>query len=117
MCVPSIAAIWAASYRMLMRLLLLLICLISACDVFRGSLARPKTQLTPEQFVEVYVALARARTPAEKQQILKQHKTTEKALHEFVQAYSRDLPRLSATFDSALSRLNAPEKADDERPR
>ena len=91
---------------MLMRLLLLALCLITACDVFRGN-SQPRSELTPEEFVEVYVALANARTPADRKRVLEQHKTSEKALHEFVQAYSHDVPRLSATFDSAVARLSA----------
>jgi hypothetical protein len=91
---------------MLMRLLLLTLCLITACDVFRGN-SPPRSELTPDEFVEVYVALANARTPADRKRVLEQHKTSEKALHEFVQAYSHDVPRLSATFDSAVARLSA----------
>lgn len=101
---------------MLMRLLLLALCLITACDVFRGSTRRPRSELTPEEFIEVYVALAHARTPADRERVLKQHKTTGKALHEFVQAYSHDVPRLSATFDSAVARLNAPRLEESSRP-
>jgi hypothetical protein len=100
---------------MLMRLLLLVLCLITACDVFRGN-SRPRSELTPAAFVEVYVALANARTPAERARVLKQHKTSEKALHEFVQAYSHDIPQLSATFDSAVARLNAPRLEESNRP-
>jgi hypothetical protein len=81
--------------------------LVIACDVFRGSAGRPNSDLTPEQFVEVYVALGNAPTVAEKQQVLKRYKTSEKALQEFVQAYSRDLPELSAAFDSALARISS----------
>jgi hypothetical protein len=92
---------------MLMRLWPLFIFVIAACDIFRSSSARPESDLTPEEFVEVYVALAKARTPAEKQQVLKQYKTSEKALQEFVQAYTHDLPELSAAFDSALARMSS----------
>ena len=99
-----------------MRLWLLLIVVITGCDAFLGSASRPKSELTPDEFVEVYVALAKARTPAERQQVFKQHKTSEKALHEFVQAYSRDLPRLSATFDSALAKMSST-RLDDARRR
>lgn len=114
---PSIAAIWAASYRMLMRLLVLMLCLITACDVFSGSARTPRTDLTPDEFIEVYVALAKARTPADRRRVLEQHKTSEKALHEFVQAYSHDVPRLSATFDTAVARLSAPRLEENSRPR
>lgn len=102
---------------MLMRLLLLVLCLITACDVFSGSSRTPRTDLTPEEFIEVYVALANARTPADRQRVLEQHKTSEKALHEFVQAYSHDVPRLSATFDTAVARLSAPRLEESSRPR
>jgi hypothetical protein len=101
---------------MLMRLLLLALCLITACEVFRGSARRPRSELTPEEFIEVYVALANARTPVERERVLEQHKTSEKALHEFVQAYSHDVTRLSATFDSAVARLSAPRLEESSRP-
>jgi hypothetical protein len=100
-----------------MRVLMVGLLLLSACDVFRSNSKRPKSELTPQQFVEVYTALGKARTPAEKQRVLRQHKTSEKALQEFVQAYAQDLPELSAVFDSALARLNAPADSDSSRRR
>ena len=102
---------------MLMRLWLLYIVVITGCDLFRSGSAQARSELTPEQFVEVYVALAGARSTAEKQQVLKRHKTSEKALQEFVQAYSHDLPTLSATFDSALARLSSDRHRENQTPR
>ena len=89
-----------------MRILVVLVVLVAACDVFRAG--DPKTELTQQQFVEVYVELARSNTPSARQAILKKHKTTEKALQDFVQAYSGDVRQLSTAFDSALARLAAP---------
>ena len=89
-----------------MRILLLTILLLAGCDVFRAG--SPQTRLTREQFVEVYVELARANTPSDRQAVLKKHKTSEKELQDFVQAYTADLSELSATFDSALAKLATP---------
>ena len=89
-----------------MRTVLAVILIISACDVFRAG--QPNAELSREQFVEVYVELARARTPTQRQAILKKHNTSEKALREFVEAYSGDVAELSLAFDSALARLAAP---------
>lgn len=89
-----------------MRLLLLVSLLLAGCDVFRAG--NPQARLTRDQFVQVYVELARANTPSERQAILKKHKTSEKELQEFVQAYTADLAELSAAFDSALAKLASP---------
>ena len=89
-----------------MRFLVLGVVILAACDVFRAS--QPTSELTREKFVEVYVELARSNTPAARQAILKKHKTTEKAMQEFVRAYSGNVTELSAAFDSALAKLAAP---------
>ena len=88
-----------------MRFVLLALMLFSACDVFRAP-GLPKTRLTQEEFIEVYVALAKANTPAEKERILKEHGTSQKELEAFIQAYTADVSSLSAAFDSALSRMS-----------
>ena len=81
----------------------LVVCL-GACDVFRGGPSRPKTALSEREFVDVYVALAKATTPEAKQQVLTQHGTTEKELAAFLRAYADNLPALSAVFDSIVAR-------------
>src|SRR5688500_12893252 len=89
-----------------MRILVLAVFLLASCDVFRAS--HPTSELTQQKFVEVYVELARAKTPSARQAILKKHKTTEKAMQDFVRAYSGDVSELSKAFDSALAKLAAP---------
>jgi hypothetical protein len=83
---------------------LLLMIVLAACDVFRGGNARPTHALSEREFVEIYVALAKARTPEAKAEILKQHGTSVKELESFVQAYSGNLPAMSAVFDSVVAR-------------
>jgi hypothetical protein len=83
---------------------LLLVGFLSACDVFRGGDPRPRTKLSEREFVDVYVALAQVPTPEEKARVLKQHGTSEKELHAFVRAYSRNLTALSTVFDSIVAR-------------
>ena len=86
---------------------LLLVFVITACEVFRGASGRPRTALEEREFVEVYVALSRATTPEAKAQVLKQHRTSEEELQEFTKSYLNDLPALSAVFDSIVARLGA----------
>ena len=80
-----------------------LLILVAACEVFRGP-GRPDTALSEREFVDVYVALGKARTPEAKAQVLKQHGTTEKELAAFLRAYTEDLPALSEVFDSIVAR-------------
>ena len=90
-----------------MRILLLVTVVLIGCDVFRAG--SPQTRLTREQFVQVYVELARANTPSDRQAVLKKHKTSEKEMQDFVEAYTAaDLAELSAAFDSALAKLAGP---------
>lgn len=86
---------------------LLLVFVITACEVFRGATDRPRTALEEREFVEVYVALSRATTPEAKAQVLKQHGTSEEELEEFTKSYLNDLPALSAVFDSIVARQGA----------
>lgn len=79
----------------------------AGCNVFQGGRHRPATALSEREFVEVYVALARAAQPEQKQRILEQHGTSRKELHEFINAYSNDLPALSVVFDSVVARLGS----------
>jgi hypothetical protein len=78
---------------------------LSGCNVFQGGPNRPATALSEREFVDVYVALARATQPAQKQQILQRHRTSRKELEQFINAYSNDLPALSVVFDSVVARL------------
>ena len=88
-----------------MRIVLLfMVVSLASCDVFRGGSPRPKTELQPQEFVDVYVALSKAQSPAEKAGILRKHKTSEKAMQEFITAYSKNLQELSLVFDSVLAR-------------
>ena len=82
----------------------LLVVLVGACEVFRGGAGRPKTALSEREFVDVYVALGKARTPEAKVDILRQHGTSQKELEEFMRAYANNLPRLSEVFDSIVAR-------------
>ena len=86
---------------------LLLVFVVTACEVFRGATGRPKTTLDERTFVEVYVALSRATTPEAKAQVLKQHGTSEEELQEFMKLYVNDLPALSSVFDSIVARQGA----------
>ena len=86
---------------------LLLVIVIGACEVFQGASGRPRTQLTEREFIEVFVALGKARSVDEKAQILKQRGTSEKELQDFMQAYANNLPALSAVFDSIVARQGA----------
>jgi len=79
--------------------------LATACDVFQGGRQRPSTPLTEREFIEAYVALAKARSVEEKRRILEQRGTSEQELKAFIQAYARDLPALSVVFDSVVARL------------
>lgn len=86
------------------RCVVLVALFLSACNVFQSG-RRPATALSEREFVDVYVALARATQPAQKQQILQRHRTSRKELEEFINAYSNDLPALSVVFDSVVARL------------
>ena len=92
---------------MLRAAALLLVFVVTACEVFRGATGRPKTTLDEREFVEVYVALSRATTPEAKAQVLKQHGTSEEELQEFMKSYVNDLPALSSVFDSIVARHGA----------
>jgi hypothetical protein len=83
---------------------LLIVCLLSGCDVFRGGDPRPRTKLSEREFIEVYVALAQVATPEEKARVLKRHGTSQQELQAFVRAYSRNLNALSTVFDSIVAR-------------
>lgn len=83
----------------------LLLIVVSGCSVFQPGRDRPKTALSKREFVDVYVALARAKDPATRQRILQQHGTTSRELEQFVEAYTDHLPELSAVFDSIVARL------------
>ncbi len=82
----------------------MLLIMIAACDVFRGGDARPKTTLSQREFVEIYVALSRARTPDAKAEVLKENGTSVKELEAFMQAYSSNLTAISEVFDSVVAR-------------
>jgi hypothetical protein len=88
---------------------LMMVLVVGGCDVFRGASGRPRTELSEREFIEVYVALAKAHTPEAKAQVLKQHDTSEAELKAFMQAYTNDLPALSAVFDSIVARQGTPE--------
>ena len=94
-----------------------LVLLISACDVFQGASGRPRTELTEREFIEVFVALGKARSVDEKAQILKQRGTSEKELQDFMQAYVKNLPALSAVFDSIVARQGAGSEGSMDVPR
>jgi hypothetical protein len=96
-----------------MRKLLLLIAVLAtanACDQLPIGGKRRATRLTDAEFVEIYVKLAKAHSVAEKQSILKQHRTTEKDLEEFVRVNTRDLAALSTVFDTMVARIGAPKE-------
>jgi hypothetical protein len=78
---------------------------LPGCSVFQGGRDTGDTALSDREFVDVYVELARARQPAEKQQILQQHGTTRKEMEAFINAYANDLSALSVVFDSVVARL------------
>lgn len=86
------------------RLLFVCVLLLASCDVFRAGSSRPSTALSPREFVDVYVALAQATTQAEKARILRKHQTSEKEMQAFISGYAKNLPELSAVFDSVLAR-------------
>lgn len=92
---------------MIRMLAMSLIILAGACEVFRGGVGRPRTALTEREFVDVYVALGKAPTPAAKAQVLKQHGTSQREMEEFLRAYAEDLPALSEVFDSIVARQGA----------
>lgn len=79
--------------------------ILVGCDVFQGGPRHANAPLEEREFIEVYVALAQARSVGEKQRILQEHGTSEKELKAFVQAYANDLPALSMVFDSVVARL------------
>jgi hypothetical protein len=91
-------------YRMLRFIATSLLVLLGACEVFSDTAGRPKTTLSEREFIDVYVALAKAQTTDAKAQVLRQHGTTEKQVREFMQAYANDLPALSEIFDTIVAR-------------
>jgi hypothetical protein len=91
-------------FEMIRAAALLLVVVVSACEVFRGGAARPRTAQSEREFVDVYVALSKAQTPEAKRQVLIQHGTSEKELEAFMRAYAANLPALSAVFDSIVAR-------------
>ncbi len=86
---------------------LLAVVLFGACDVFQDRDRRPNTQLSDSAFIEVYADLFRARTEEDRQAVLEQHGTSPEELKAFVRAYSRNLPALSAVFDSIAERTGS----------
>jgi hypothetical protein len=84
-----------------------LVALLAAagCNVFQGGRHRPKTALSEREFIDVYLALAQATRPEQEQRIFRQHRTSRKELQAFINAYSNDLPALSAVFDTLVARL------------
>ena len=91
------------------RCAVFVVLLFSSCHVFQGGPSRPDTALSEAEFIDVYVALARAAQPEEEQRILRQRGISRKELEQFVHAYSNDLTALSAVFDSVVARLGAPQ--------
>jgi hypothetical protein len=93
-----------------MRNVLAIICILAltgACDDVSSRVMKRSTRLTQAEFIEVYAKLARATSETERQNILRQHGTSEAELQEFVAVNIDDLPNLSATFDSVVARLGA----------
>ena len=80
---------------------------VAGCNVFQGGRHRPGTALSEREFVAVYVELARATQPEQKQRILERHGTSRKEMQDFINAYSNDLPALSTVFDSVVARLGS----------
>ena len=64
-------------------LVLLLSVAIAGCDYIRGRNSIPRTALSEDEFIEVYVELARTRDPETRDSILKQHGTSERQLKAF----------------------------------
>ncbi len=80
---------------------------LAGCNVFQGGRHRPGTALSEREFVAVYVELARATQPEQKQRILERHRTSRKEMQDFINAYSNDLPALNTVFDSVVARLGS----------
>jgi hypothetical protein len=91
--------------RRIRRAVFVALLVAPSCNVFQAGRNRPATALTDREFVDLYVALARATSPGDKQRILEQHGTTREEMKAFIGAYSNDLPALSVVFDSVVARL------------